>query len=198
MNKVLNSAAIILVGLALASCTPTTSSSSSSRWPSNLTESYITENTISENVISETTLNSEDFWLSTADIQRSPTAQELLLAPSFIMTPGRSSPNANASFDHMESDAFNGFSAAYSDPYNRGWAVIIYLDDEFEDSYGKGIGLLSIYSHASDADSASAVATMAVYISYTVTNTNTLNRNDIVTVKVGEFKFQKSLTKGVA
>jgi len=59
MNKVLNSAAIILVGLALASCTSTTSSASSSRTglPSTISETVISETIISETVISETIIS---------------------------------------------------------------------------------------------------------------------------------------------
>jgi hypothetical protein len=193
----MKNAALVLAVAVLASCASTSSSVS-------VLSSTITENTISENIISENII-SEDFWYNTSDIQRSPTDDELLLAPSFNLTPNRKvyvplydEATYVSSFDHMDEDAFNGFEATYSDPNNRGWAVILYMDGELRDSYGRGIGLNSFHSHASTEEYASVIKTMTVYINYSISNQSTLNSQDIVTIKVGEFKFQPALTTKVA
>jgi hypothetical protein len=115
MNKVLNAAAIILVGGVLASCTQATSGASFSQY-SNITESFISESFISETVISENVISEEvieeeliseettseevieeepvvdldlGIWLEAYDIMREPTAEERLLAPEVTVTPGR-------------------------------------------------------------------------------------------------------------
>jgi len=196
----MKNAALVLAVAVLASCASTSSSvSSSSGLPSTITENTISENIISENIISE------DFWYNTSDIQRSPTDDELLLAPSFNLIPNRrvyvpiqAGSTYVSSFDHMDEDAFNGFEATYEDPSNRGWAVIVYMDGKLRDSYGRGIGLTSFHSHTHYEEYASVVETMTVYISYSISSQNTLDKEDIVTIKVGEFKFQPALITKVA
>jgi len=204
MNKLITSS-LLLVGVSLASCTSTTPSASSSRieLPSTINESYITESFISETIISEDVISEEvieaeyDLWFDTYDIMRSPTEEERLLAPSWNFTPNRKEytfgeKKYTTSFDHMDEDAFNGFDSNYDDPSNRGWSVILYVDGKFDGSFGKGVGLLGNHRYANEVENATA-ETLEIFISYSVSDNSTNDANDIVTIKVGEFKLQPAV-----
>jgi hypothetical protein len=144
------------------------------------------ESTISESIF--------DMWEHANDIMRSPNAEELALAPQFTPTFGRFENETKVtSFDYMEEGSFNGLTSESIDPDERGYAVILYMDGEFDTSFGIGLGLQSWAGYTSDVEFAKKVINVEIYINYSVTDALTKNVNDIVTIKVAEFNFQRAL-----
>jgi hypothetical protein len=198
---------LLLVGGLMVSCTPNVSSHTHSSGTSGtileesiLTESTISESTISEDVIEEEPADDLGIWLEAYDLMREPTAEELALAPTINIAPGRfeyvplrEEEKFVTSFDHMVDGSFNGFTSTSEDPESRGYAVIIYYDGEFRSSSGIGLGLMAYSSYASNMELASKVITADIYINYSITDINTSDVNDIVTIRVATFTFQNAL-----
>jgi hypothetical protein len=173
-------------------------------------ESVIEESIIEEEVVEETTSEEaievdDDFdwgiFPYAYDIMRSPTEDELALAPSLTLSPGRfdcgESCSLNepeiyrADFSAMDEESFNGFEIRnVSDPENRGYAVIIYMNDTFYMSSGIGLGMTGWSGYTSDFEWSQEVLDVDVYINYSISNNMTLDVNDIVTLHVSSFQFQ--------
>jgi hypothetical protein len=188
MNKML----LVLPILLLAGCAETTGSSHQG-YSSSIGETILSGSTISENVISENII-SENIWEYTNDIVRSPNQDELALAPQFIPTFGRFENETKVtSFEYMEEGSFNGLTSESIDPDERGYAVILYMDGEFDTAFGIGLGLQFWAGYTSDVEFAKKVINVEIYINYSVTDVSTKNANDIVSIKVAEFNFQRAL-----
>jgi hypothetical protein len=186
----------------MVSCTPGESDaiSTSSSDGGVISESLLTESTISEDVIEEEPAEDLGIWLEAYDLMREPTAEELALAPTINITPGRfeyvplrEEEEFVTSFDLMVEGSFNGFTSSSEDPESRGYSVIIYYDGEFRSSSGIGLGLMAYASYANNVEMASKVITADIYINYSITDINTSDVNDIVTIHVTTFTFQNAL-----
>jgi hypothetical protein len=172
MKKIL----LVLPVLLLAGCSEIVDSSS------------VSQNSLSESIISE------NIWEYTNDIMRSPNEDELALAPQFIPTFGRFEKDDKlTSFEYMEEGSFNGLTSESIDPDERGYAVILYMDGEFDTSFGIGLGLEFWAGYTSDVEMAKKVINVEIYINYSVTDVLTKDVSDIVSIKVAEFNFQRAL-----